>query len=267
MYFSDHQKYRVDGSLRYREVKIGFHERQRQSVFKKREVDAPAQLYYISMQRKRREKPFEKYVRYNGNMDPPDTPDLEVQKIQSGSPVPSHRDDYGDNTNRSRSTMLGVVRGVGEVDASKPQAPPAPVAIEGSPYLILDIRDSDAYDECHIISDERWAPEAATTLVQRGYDNLFMLSGGMRIAYKVCPDGLFTGTPNMNITEATKPPTCIVKASQKDFCTEDINKLTMYIDNALADSSVGSKYIIKIIEQMIFEFCLLSLSSFSCRYM
>jgi hypothetical protein len=29
------------------------------------------------------------------------------------------------------------------------------------------------YDE-----DERIAPYAATTLVQRGYDNLFMLSGG-----------------------------------------------------------------------------------------
>ena len=29
------------------------------------------------------------------------------------------------------------------------------------------------YDE-----DERIAPMAATTLVQRGYDNLFMLSGG-----------------------------------------------------------------------------------------
>ena len=30
------------------------------------------------------------------------------------------------------------------------------------------------YDE-----DERLAPHVATTLVQRGYDNLFMLSGGM----------------------------------------------------------------------------------------
>lgn len=82
------------------------------------------------------------------------------------------------------------------------------------PYLLLDLRDSDDYEACHIISamsyptamlsrsvnnetkemlafknqpgkiivayddDERICPKAATTLVQRGYDNLFLLSGG-----------------------------------------------------------------------------------------
>ena len=82
------------------------------------------------------------------------------------------------------------------------------------PYLLLDLRDKDEYDECRIITalnypiamlsrsvnnetpellayknnsgkiivvyddDERLAPRAATTLVQRGYDNLFVLSGG-----------------------------------------------------------------------------------------
>jgi rhodanese-related sulfurtransferase len=82
------------------------------------------------------------------------------------------------------------------------------------PYLLLDIRTRDEYDECHIISslsypiamlsrsinnetpellayknqpgkiivvyddDEKLAPKAATTLVERGYDNLFLLSGG-----------------------------------------------------------------------------------------
>ena len=84
------------------------------------------------------------------------------------------------------------------------------------PYLLLDIRDRDEYDACHIISalsyptamlsrsvnnetsemlayknqpgkiivvyddDERICPKAATTLVQRGYDNLFLLSGGRK---------------------------------------------------------------------------------------
>jgi rhodanese-related sulfurtransferase len=82
------------------------------------------------------------------------------------------------------------------------------------PYLLLDVRDRDEYDACHIITalnyptamlsrsvnnettemlayknqpgkiivlyddDERICPKAATTLVQRGYDNLFLLSGG-----------------------------------------------------------------------------------------
>ena len=82
------------------------------------------------------------------------------------------------------------------------------------PYLLLDLRDKDEYDKCRIISalsyptamlsrsvnnetaellayknqpgkiivlyddDERIGPKAATTLCQRGYDNLFLLSGG-----------------------------------------------------------------------------------------
>ncbi len=82
------------------------------------------------------------------------------------------------------------------------------------PYLLLDIREKDEYEACHIISalsypiamlsrsvnnetkemlsyknqpgkiiivyddDEKLCPKAATTLVQRGYDNLFLLSGG-----------------------------------------------------------------------------------------
>ncbi|VDP78766.1 unnamed protein product [Schistosoma mattheei] len=88
-----------------------------------------------------------------------------------------------------------------------------------SPYLLLDVRDRDDYDACHIITarnypiamlsrsvnfettemlayrnrpdhiiivydeDERLAPRAASTLVQRGYCNLFMLSGGLKVSY------------------------------------------------------------------------------------
>lgn len=82
------------------------------------------------------------------------------------------------------------------------------------PYLLLDLRDKDDYEKCHIISalsyptamlsrsvnnetkellayknqpgkivvvyddDEKIGPRAATTLVERGYDNIFLLSGG-----------------------------------------------------------------------------------------
>ena len=82
------------------------------------------------------------------------------------------------------------------------------------PYLLLDLRDHDDYEQCHIITalnyptamlsrsmnnespellayknqpgkiiavyddDEKLGCRAATTLVQRGYDNLFLLSGG-----------------------------------------------------------------------------------------
>lgn len=90
---------------------------------------------------------------------------------------------------------------------------------ENLPYLLLDIRDREEYSACHIITalnypaamlsrsvnnetkellayknqpgkiiviydeDERIAVKAATTFVQRGYDNLFMLSGGKTKKY------------------------------------------------------------------------------------
>ena len=83
------------------------------------------------------------------------------------------------------------------------------------PYLLLDIRDKDEYEKSHIKTalnypiamlsrsinneskelleyknqegkiiliyddDEKLATRAAATLVERGYDNLFMLSGGI----------------------------------------------------------------------------------------
>ncbi|XP_044048742.1 centrosomal protein of 41 kDa isoform X2 [Siniperca chuatsi] len=84
------------------------------------------------------------------------------------------------------------------------------------PYLLLDVRDRDQYGRCHIISahsfpiamlsrtmnpytkevleyknaagkiiivydeDERIASQAATTMCERGFENLFMLSGGLK---------------------------------------------------------------------------------------
>ena len=121
--------------------------------------------------------------------------------------------DHGDQT--GRHTLHSVAHGVGELDLNKsdpPQTPATPKTV--SPYLLLDVRDIDEYQTGHVISalnypkailsrsvnyekkemlayknipgriiiiyddEERIAPGAATTLVQRGYDNLFMLSGG-----------------------------------------------------------------------------------------
>ena len=39
-------------------------------------------------------------------------------------------------------------------------------------------------------TDEMVAARVATTLVQRGYDNVFMLSGGLKVAQITFPDGL-----------------------------------------------------------------------------
>ena len=67
----------------------------------------------------------------------------------------------------------------------------------------------------------------------------------MKLALKMFPDGLFTGTPPFDLTgvkpKSTKP------ASQRAFCNDDINKIEMFLDNALQDKSVGSKLLITVL--------------------
>ncbi|CAH8580684.1 unnamed protein product [Schistosoma bovis] len=146
-----------------------------------------------------------------------------------------------------RSTLESLVTGVGEFDIcfgqSRSQIPDTTsklTSLVDSPYLLLDVRDRDDYDACHIITarnypiamlsrsvnfettemlayrnrpdhiiivydeDERLAPRAASTLVQRGYCNLFMLSGGLKVAWKLFPKGLIIGEMPLSISYALK---------------------------------------------------------------
>ncbi|XP_075577592.1 centrosomal protein of 41 kDa isoform X4 [Pelecanus crispus] len=118
-----------------------------------------------------------------------------------------------------RSTLQSVISGVGELDIEKDTPKKVDAQAKDMPYpdcpfLLLDVRDRDAYDQCHIIgahsypiamlsrtmnpytssileyknahgkiiilydNDERLASQAATTMCERGFENLFMLSGG-----------------------------------------------------------------------------------------
>lgn len=96
------------------------------------------------------------------------------------------------------------------------------------PFLILDVRDVEDFEMLHIVSaesypmsrlsrsinfesksmlrfknrdgkiivvydnDEVLAAKSATTLVERGYENVFMLSGGIKVAKMKFPHELFT---------------------------------------------------------------------------
>jgi len=136
----------------------------------------------------------------------------------------------------SRSTLQSVISGIGEFDLKDPesQAKTAEVreqlqAPETSslPYLLLDVRDRDAFDACHMIGaksypiamlsrsvnyftkdilefrnktgkiivlydeDERISTNAATIFVEREVENVFLLSGGMKVISKKFP-GCFT---------------------------------------------------------------------------
>jgi len=201
-------------------------------------------------------------------------------------------------TDTDRRTLQEVIRGVGEYDnGSQPAMKPVESIRkldqnENMPYLLLDIRDRDEYNTCHVITalnypaamlsrsvnnetrellayknqpgkiiliydeDERIAIKAATTFVQRGYDNLFMLSGGLRLAVNKFPEGLITGTipqsiVNANLKEqkASKKPSTIQPlsaynggpATKKDFDNIDIEKLNQYLEQILLPNDAVSR--------------------------
>eukprot|EP00038_Savillea_parva_P006211 m.162332 g.162332 ORF g.162332 m.162332 type:complete len:347 (+) comp12177_c0_seq1:49-1089(+) len=135
----------------------------------------------------------------------------------------------------SRSTLLDVIRGVGAMDDEEAlahrerveAAAKMPKFIE--PYLVVDLRDPEDYERCHIRgainfpasmlsrAQNHWSPEmygyinkhdrmivvydldekiatrAAETFVQRGVDNVFLLSGGLRVLCEKIPDGIVVG--------------------------------------------------------------------------
>ncbi|XP_052782273.1 centrosomal protein of 41 kDa-like isoform X2 [Mya arenaria] len=218
----------------------------------------------------------------------PDTADEEILRIQRGggdrSPAPSlalTEGDYGAPAQATdRSTLAGVIKGQGELDRPGPRNNGSleKRVLEGCPYLLLDVRDKDSFDQCHIITaksypsamlsracnyetkdmlafrnqagkiiivydeTEQLAPNCVTTLVQRGYDNIFLLSGGMKVAYKMFPEGLFTGQPPVAVTETPRNTARTPDMANRDrFSMEDLEKIGIYLDNALCDKSSGSR--------------------------
>ncbi|XP_029185537.2 centrosomal protein of 41 kDa-like isoform X1 [Acropora millepora] len=202
--------------------------------------------------------------------------------------------------NTARSTLESLIHGVGEVDIidkdekgrrdtgfneEESRVP----EVESLPYLLLDVRDEDAYKQCHIIGalsypasmlsrsynyftkeiltfknklgkiiilydeNERLAPAAATTFVQREVDNVFMLSGGLKVLYKRFPEGLLTGTvpqsclptppPSRKSTgkASSQPKSPPIHADQKWFNPEDLIKLSDKLDDELLSQDKTSR--------------------------
>uniref|UniRef100_A0A3B3U3Q4 Centrosomal protein 41 n=1 Tax=Poecilia latipinna TaxID=48699 RepID=A0A3B3U3Q4_9TELE len=144
---------------------------------------------------------------------------------------------------------LSVISGIGELNvegayqktAESVSSPsPADMPYPDCPYLLLDVRDRDQYDRCHIISahsfpiamlsrtmnpytkevleyknalgkiiivyddDERIASLAATTMCERGFENLFMLCGGLKVIAQKFPSGMTTGSFPESCLSASK---------------------------------------------------------------
>lgn len=47
-----------------------------------------------------------------------------------------------------------VVKGVGEIDSARPPQAPSKVEQFSCPYLLLDIRDTESFEDCHIITGQ-----------------------------------------------------------------------------------------------------------------
>ena len=129
-----------------------------------------------------------------------------------------------------------VINGVGEMDKEEDGVKEDPSM--SRPFLILDVRDQEEYSRSHLVysqsyphtrlnrafdyetksmlrvknkagtvlvvydNDESQARQTATTLTQRGYDNVFMLSGGLRVASLKYPDtGLVVGEEKVRMEE------------------------------------------------------------------
>lgn len=227
------------------------------------------------------------------------------------SPVPGLVFENSEATSRSRhSTLQGVIRGIGEYDVYEKNYEREKVARKFAhaernliklqqdldlPYLLLDLRTRDEYDQCHMISalsypiamlsrsinnetpellayknqpgkiiavyddDEKIGTKAATTLVERGYDNLFLLSGGLKLAYKRFPEGLIVGAVPVSFAAPKTPgnqrnlissasseystaSSNISNVSKKTFDRDDIEKLNQYLDENLIGSETQSRY-------------------------
>ncbi len=71
---------------------------------------------------------------------------------------------------------------------------------------------------------------------------------GMKLAYKLIPEGLLTGSPPQNVTGTKcKNP---FPAMQNNFTTSDIDKIEIYLDNALQDKSIGSRFLFRFCEKI-----------------
>ncbi|XP_049669728.1 centrosomal protein of 41 kDa isoform X3 [Accipiter gentilis] len=191
-----------------------------------------------------------------------------------------------------RSTLQSVISGVGELDIEKDTPKKADAQAKDLPYpdcpfLLLDVRDRDAYDQCHIVgaysypiatlsrtmnpytnsileyknahgkiiilydNDERLASQAATTMCERGFENLFMLSGGLKVLAQKIPEGLVTGSLPMSCQLAAPPGSARKKTSPKmppalaenkwRFSADDLKKIKYYLEEEHIPSDTASR--------------------------
>ncbi|XP_070121171.1 centrosomal protein of 41 kDa isoform X3 [Equus caballus] len=259
-------------------------------LFKRLKVTTFAQLVIqvASLSDQTLEVTAEEIQRLEDNDSAASDPDAEIAARTNGKGSPGeqslspvqfiHSAGAGDS---SRSTLQSVISGVGELDVDKGLVKKAEPNTKDKPYpdcpfLLLDVRDRDSYQQCHIVGaysypiatlsrtmnpysndileyknahgkiiilyddDERLASQAATTMCERGFENLFMLSGGLKVLAQKFPEGLITGSLPASCQQALPPGSARKRASPKvpplpaenkwRFTPEDLRKIEYYLE-------------------------------------
>jgi centrosomal protein CEP41 len=171
----------------------------------------------------------------------------------------------------------------------KPTVPLEQTPYSQMPYLLVDVRDQEDFMQCHIITaqsypstnfsrtmnpfshemlqfknvegkiiilydiDELVAVESANTMCQRGFENVFILSGGLRVVAQKLPKGLITGSlpfeayqamdsKKRNIRKFNPKDKYPADPLKKRFTNEDLVVLTDELDVLLTTpSDAGSR--------------------------
>ncbi|XP_062989983.1 centrosomal protein of 41 kDa [Elgaria multicarinata webbii] len=271
-------------------------------LFKRLKVTTFAQLVIqvASLSDENSEVPPEEIQKLDeGDASPADNNvDIAAETNGRGSPVekPASPILFINNTGAGesyRSTLQSVISGVGELDLGKDALKKTEMYAKDGPYpecpfLLLDVRERDAYEQCHIVGaysypiatlsrtmnpytnsileyknahgkiiilyddDERVASQAATTMCERGFENLFMLSGGLRVIAQKIPEGLVTGPFPACCLLAGQPGSARRKAAPRQpppppadnkwrFTTEDLQKIQYYLEEEQLPSDSASR--------------------------
>ncbi|XP_019501729.1 PREDICTED: centrosomal protein of 41 kDa isoform X2 [Hipposideros armiger] len=275
-----HVKSRLDTDYRYK----------KDELFKRLKVTTFAQLVIqvASLSDQTLEVTAEEIQRLEDNDSATSDPDAEITARTNGkgspgeqSPSPVQFINSMGAGDSSRSTLQSVISGVGELDLDKGLVKKAEPNTKDKPYpdcpfLLLDVRDRDSYQQCHIVGaysypiatlsrtmnpysndileyknahgkiiilyddDERLASQAATTMCERGFENLFMLSGGLKVLAQKFPEGLITGSLPASCQQALPPGSAQKRSSPKGppppaenkwrFTPEDLKKIEYYLE-------------------------------------
>uniref|UniRef100_A0A8W4FA13 Centrosomal protein 41 n=1 Tax=Sus scrofa TaxID=9823 RepID=A0A8W4FA13_PIG len=209
-------------------------------LFKRLKVTTFAQLVIqvATLSDQTLEVTAEEIQRLEDNDSATSDPDAEITTRTNGkgspgeqSPSPVQFINSAGAGDSSRSTLQSVISGVGELDLDKGLMKKAEPNTKDKPYpdcpfLLLDVRDRDSYQQCHIV-------------------------GGLKVLAQKFPEGLITGSLPASCQQALPPGSARKRSSPKvplppaenkwRFTPEDLKKIEYYLEEDQGHSDNPSR--------------------------